>query len=108
MLATVRVRDQKYAARGCVTAGAWAFVGDSLTSEGTHVAPCNSHLEDLVNNAMVSVSSPVPQMTPAEYQRVSGVNYLGYVHGTLAALRHMRHMQPRDPGVITLFLARWR
>jgi short-subunit dehydrogenase len=50
-----------------------------------------------VNDAMVSVFSPVAQMRPAEYRRVSDVNYLGTVHGTLAALRHMRS---RDAGVI--------
>jgi NAD(P)-dependent dehydrogenase (short-subunit alcohol dehydrogenase family) len=50
-----------------------------------------------VNDAMVSVFAPVEQITPDEYRRVMEVNYLGYVHGTLAALRHMR---PRDAGVI--------
>jgi hypothetical protein len=39
---------------------------------------------------MISVFAPVEQITPAEYRRVTEVNYLGYVHGTLAALRHMR------------------
>ena len=33
----------------------------------------------------------------AEYRRVTEVTYLGYVHGTLAALRRMR---PRDRGTI--------
>jgi NAD(P)-dependent dehydrogenase (short-subunit alcohol dehydrogenase family) len=41
-------------------------------------------------NAMVSVFAPAVEITPAEYRRVMEVNYLGYVHGTLAALRHMR------------------
>ena len=50
-----------------------------------------------VNNAMVSVFSPVHQMEADEYRRVTEVTYLGYVHGTLAALRRMR---PRDRGVI--------
>jgi short-subunit dehydrogenase len=50
-----------------------------------------------VNNAMVSVFAPVTATTPDEYRRVIEVNYLGYVHGTLAALRHMR---VRDTGVI--------
>jgi NAD(P)-dependent dehydrogenase (short-subunit alcohol dehydrogenase family) len=50
-----------------------------------------------VNNAMVSVFAPVEAMTPDEYRRVMEVNYLGYVHGTLAALRAMR---PCDRGVI--------
>jgi len=50
-----------------------------------------------VNNAMVSVFSPVKQMRPAEYRRVTEVTYLGAVHGTLAALERML---PRDRGVI--------
>lgn len=50
-----------------------------------------------VNNAMTSVFSRVQEMTAAEYKRVTEVTYLGYVHGTLAALKRM---QPRDRGVI--------
>lgn len=50
-----------------------------------------------VNNAMTSVFSPVKEMTAAEFRRVTEVNYLGYVHGTLAALRRML---PRDSGAI--------
>ena len=50
-----------------------------------------------INNAMVSVFSPVSEMTVEEYRRVTEVTYLGTVHGTLAALRRMR---PRDRGAI--------
>jgi NAD(P)-dependent dehydrogenase (short-subunit alcohol dehydrogenase family) len=50
-----------------------------------------------VNNAMVSVLSPVKDMTPEDFRRVTEVTYLGYVHGTLTALRRML---PRDKGVI--------
>jgi NAD(P)-dependent dehydrogenase (short-subunit alcohol dehydrogenase family) len=50
-----------------------------------------------VNNAMVSVFSPVKEMRPEEYRRVTEVTYLGYVHGTLAALHHML---PRGSGTI--------
>lgn len=50
-----------------------------------------------VNDAMVSVFAPIKHMTAAEYRRVIEVNYLGTVYGTLAALRHMR---PRDSGII--------
>jgi NAD(P)-dependent dehydrogenase (short-subunit alcohol dehydrogenase family) len=50
-----------------------------------------------VNNAMVSVFSPVRKMRPEEYKRVTDVTYLGYVYGTLAALRRML---PRDRGMI--------
>ncbi|MFC7359833.1 SDR family oxidoreductase [Nocardioides astragali] len=50
-----------------------------------------------INNAMVSVFSPVQDLTAAEVRRVTEVSYLGYVHGTLSALRRMR---PRDRGTI--------
>jgi short-subunit dehydrogenase len=50
-----------------------------------------------INNAMASVFAPVRELTPAEVRRVTEVTYLGYVHGTMAALRRML---PRDRGVI--------
>jgi len=50
-----------------------------------------------VNNAMTSVFSPIKKMTPDEFRRVTEVTYLGYVYGTLAALKRML---PRDRGVI--------
>lgn len=43
-----------------------------------------------VNCAMVTVYSPISDMTAEEVKRVTDVTYLGYVHGTMAALRHMR------------------
>jgi short-subunit dehydrogenase len=43
-----------------------------------------------VNVAMVSVFSPFTKMTAAEFKRVTDVTYLGYVHGTMSALRRMR------------------
>ena len=39
---------------------------------------------------MVTVFSPVWDITPHEFRRVTEVTYLGVVHGTMAALRHMR------------------
>jgi NADP-dependent 3-hydroxy acid dehydrogenase YdfG len=50
-----------------------------------------------VNNAMASVFSPIMEMKPVEYRRVTEVTYLGYVWGTLAALKRMR---PRNRGTI--------
>ena len=50
-----------------------------------------------VNDAMCSVFSPVKEMTAADYRRVTEVTYLGYIHGTLAALKRML---PRDRGSI--------
>jgi NAD(P)-dependent dehydrogenase (short-subunit alcohol dehydrogenase family) len=50
-----------------------------------------------INNAMATIFAPIDEITPAEFRRVTEVTYLGQVHGTLAALRHMR---PGGPGVI--------
>lgn len=50
-----------------------------------------------INNAMASMISPAIDMTAAEFRRVTEVTYLGYVHGTLAALKRMR---PRNQGAI--------
>ncbi|HEY7293238.1 MAG TPA: SDR family oxidoreductase [Vicinamibacterales bacterium] len=50
-----------------------------------------------VNNAMASVFSPIREMTPDEFKRVTEVTYLGVVYGTLAALRRML---PRNRGAI--------
>ncbi|MBQ1012615.1 SDR family oxidoreductase [Micromonospora sp. M51] len=43
-----------------------------------------------VNNAMVSVFASAWEIPAREFHRVTAVTYLGTVHGTLAALRHMR------------------
>jgi len=50
-----------------------------------------------VNVAMTSVFAFVKDTTPAEFKRVTEVCYLGYVNGTLAALKRML---PRDRGHI--------
>jgi NAD(P)-dependent dehydrogenase (short-subunit alcohol dehydrogenase family) len=50
-----------------------------------------------INDAMVSVFSPVKEMTPEEFRRVTEVTFLGCVYGTLAALKRML---PRDCGTI--------
>ena len=66
----------------------------------TAAGEVESHLGPIdvwVNDAMVSVFAPVTETTPGEYRRVTEVTYLGYVHGTLAALRRMK---PRDRGTI--------
>ncbi len=50
-----------------------------------------------VNDAMVSVFSPVKEMEASDYKRVTEVLYLGFVHGTMSALKRML---PRDRGTI--------
>jgi NAD(P)-dependent dehydrogenase (short-subunit alcohol dehydrogenase family) len=43
-----------------------------------------------INDAMETVFSTVAEISPAEFRRVTEVTYLGFVHGTLAALKSMR------------------
>ncbi|GAA3761047.1 SDR family oxidoreductase [Microbacterium kribbense] len=50
-----------------------------------------------VNVAFTSVFAEFTDITPAEYKRVTEVNYLGYVYATMAALKRML---PRDHGTI--------
>src|SRR5689334_23216787 len=50
-----------------------------------------------INVAMTSVFAPFWEIEPEEFRRVTEVTYLGYVHGTRAALDHML---PRDRGTI--------
>lgn len=50
-----------------------------------------------VNDAMTSVFAPFSQVEPQEFERVTAVNYLGFVYGTMAALHRM---QPRNRGTI--------
>ena len=50
-----------------------------------------------VNVAFTSVFAPFDQITPTEYRRVTEVSYLGYIYGTMAALKYMK---ARDRGTI--------
>ena len=50
-----------------------------------------------INVAMVTIFSPVDEITPAEFKRATEVTYLGFVYGTMAALKRMKK---RDHGVI--------
>jgi short-subunit dehydrogenase len=54
-------------------------------------------IEIWVNAAMATVFGPVNKTSAAEYKRVTEVTYLGFVHGTLAALRYM---ESRNRGTI--------
>ena len=85
-------------------AGGKALVVPTDVSDAGAVEAAAQEVEDQfgpidvwVNNAMTSVFSPAKEMTPEEFRRVTEVTYLGYVYGTLAALRRML---PRDRGKI--------
>ncbi len=100
-----RGRDGLEGARHEVeAAGGKALVLPTDVADAAQVAAAAQEVEDKlgpidiwVNNAMTSVFSPIKQMTGAEFERVTQVTYLGYVYGTLAALKYML---PRDRGTI--------
>lgn len=50
-----------------------------------------------INVAFTNVFSPFHELTPQEYERITAVSYLGYVYGTMSALKRMR---PRKRGTI--------
>lgn len=50
-----------------------------------------------INNAMVSVFSPVSELKPEEIRHVTEVTYLGTVYGSMAAIKRML---PRNHGMI--------
>jgi NAD(P)-dependent dehydrogenase (short-subunit alcohol dehydrogenase family) len=100
-----RGRDGLEAARAEVeAAGGHAIVlvadvahEDEVEAAAERVEQTFGPIDIWVNNAMASVFSPVREMTPDEFRRVTDVTYLGIVWGTLAALRRML---PRNHGVI--------
>ena len=92
------------ARRDVEAAGGAAAVCQADVADAGQVEAAAASLENAfgpidvwVNNAMASVFSPIVDMTPEEFERVTAVTYLGVVYGTLAALRRMR---PRDTGAI--------
>jgi NAD(P)-dependent dehydrogenase (short-subunit alcohol dehydrogenase family) len=69
----------------------------AVSDAADRVSDAWGRIDVWINNAMASVFSPVAEVTPDEFRRVTEVTYLGQVHGTLAALRHM---QRRNQGTI--------
>lgn len=86
----------------CEELGGEALVVPTDVSIAVEVEAAASRVEEAfgpldvwVNDAMVSVFSPVKEMEPEDFKRVTDVLYLGFVYGTLAALRRM---QAREGG----------
>ncbi|MCC9136924.1 SDR family oxidoreductase [Pontibacter silvestris] len=73
--------------------------GQAVDDAASQIEEQLGEIDVWVNNAMNSVFSPVKEMEPDDYKRVTEVTYLGQVYGTLAALKRM---QPRDKGSIVL------
>jgi NADP-dependent 3-hydroxy acid dehydrogenase YdfG len=76
-----------------------ADVADSgqVTAAAAAIEQALGPIDVWVNNAMVTVVSPVSRLTPDEVRRVTEVSYLGAVYGTMAALERMR---TRDRGIV--------
>lgn len=93
------------AERECFDLGAEAAMGlqcdvsddAAVDLAAEHITAEVGPIDIWINNAMVSVFAPAWAISASEYRRVTDVNYLGTVHGTLAALRQMR---PRGKGTI--------
>ena len=50
-----------------------------------------------INDAMTTIFAPVDRITPEEFRRTTEVTYLGFVYGTMAALKRMKR---RNRGAI--------
>jgi NAD(P)-dependent dehydrogenase (short-subunit alcohol dehydrogenase family) len=70
---------------------------DALFAAADAVAAETGGIDVWINDAMVTVFAPLWEISPEEFRRVTEVTYLGFVHGSMAALRHMR---PRNRGAI--------
>jgi len=70
-------------------------VWEEVEAAGERIERELGEIEVWVNNAMTTVFAPLADTDPADLKRATEVTYLGQVHGTIAALRHMR---PRDRG----------
>src|SRR5690242_19784460 len=54
---------------------------DAVAQAARRVVDTWGRIDVWINDAMVSVFSPVAEMRPEEYERVTAVNYLGTVYG---------------------------
>ncbi|KMO73250.1 SDR family oxidoreductase [Mycolicibacterium chubuense] len=70
---------------------------DQVDDAATRVGDTFGPIDVWVNVAFTSVFAPFTEIEPAEFRRVTEVSYLGFVHGTMAALTRMR---PRDAGTV--------
>lgn len=63
---------------------------DAVHAAADDFAHASGGIDVWVNAAMVTLIGPADAIEPDEFRRVTEVTYLGQVHGTLAALRHMK------------------
>jgi NAD(P)-dependent dehydrogenase (short-subunit alcohol dehydrogenase family) len=70
---------------------------DQVESAANQVETAFGPIDLWINVAFTSVFAPFAEIEPDEFKRVTEVSYLGFVYGTMAALRRMK---PRDAGTI--------
>lgn len=70
---------------------------DSVEKAANEIEKYFGHIDIWINNAMVTVFSPINEMTAHEFKKVTDTTYLGSVYGTMVALKKMR---PRNQGTI--------
>ena len=72
-----------------ITVAADVSDADAVSAAADRAAEHFGAIDIWINNAMATVFSPVSKITPREFRRVTEVTYLGFVHGTMTALKHM-------------------
>jgi short-subunit dehydrogenase len=72
-------------------------VPDAVEAAAKRVEDQLGPIDIWVNCAMATIFAPFHRITPQEYRRATEVSYLGFVYGTMAALKRMR---PRNHGTI--------
>jgi NAD(P)-dependent dehydrogenase (short-subunit alcohol dehydrogenase family) len=90
-------RDVKEAGGTALAISADVSDYDQVSAAARQVEQDLGPIDVWVNVAFTSVFAPFEQITAAEFRRVTEVSYLGFVHGTMAALALMR---PRGRGTI--------
>ncbi|HET7413433.1 MAG TPA: SDR family oxidoreductase [Pararhizobium sp.] len=70
---------------------------DAIGAAAESIEAAFGPIDIWVNAAMVTIFAPVAEISPAEFKRATEVTYLGFVYGTMTALKHMK---PRNHGVI--------
>jgi short-subunit dehydrogenase len=70
---------------------------DAVEAAAQRVEDQFGPIDTWVNCAMATIFAPFHRISPDEYRRATEVTYLGFVYGTMAALKRMR---PRNRGTI--------
>jgi len=87
---TVAVQDIR--ARGGTADFAVADVGiaDQVEQAAARAMALHGRIDTWINNAGVAIYAPLEQTPHDEHQRLFQTNYFGVVHGSVAALPHLR------------------